>query len=182
MAPLTEGLAAAREDAQALANETARIEGLGAVQARLAAARTRLDRLGARSRILQALPPPDHLAGLRLDLAGAAERERIGAAVGDLSRALRIAERRRAALAALPAAMPALAGTATLERAGDRLRTLEADLAKARARAALASAAMAEVEGKLAALVRDTGGLCPACGHAVDPRDLLGHVHAQEAA
>jgi hypothetical protein len=78
--------------------------------------------------------------------------------------------------------MPALAATAALENAAGRLSALQADLAKARGRAELGSAATAEVQESLAALVRETGGLCPACGHAVDPSDLLGHVHAQEAA
>jgi hypothetical protein len=37
---------------------------------------------------------------------------------------------------------------------------------------------MDEVQGKIAALVEETGGLCPACGHAVEAADLLqGHAH-----
>ncbi len=179
---LTEALSAARIEAQSRRSEAAQIARLDAIQVRLAEARARLDRLGARARALQSLPPPDHLAALSLDLARAAERERIGTAVGALAQASRGAERRRAVLAALPAAMPALAATAALENAAGRLSALQADLAKARGRAELASAATAEVQGSLAALVRETGGLCPACGHAVDPADLLGHVHAQEAA
>lgn len=175
-------LAAAQAEAAALEREAARLAGLDAAQARLAAARTRLKRLGARARVLQALPPPDRLASLSLALAGAAERERIGTAVGRLSGALRRAGRRRTVLAALPAALPALASTAELDGAAERLATLQADLARARGRAELAASALAEIRAKLAALVRDTGGLCPACGHAVDPADLLGHVHAQAAA
>ncbi|HEX2555227.1 MAG TPA: AAA family ATPase [Microvirga sp.] len=180
---LAERLAGARGEGKVLESEVEGLGALDAVQARLAAARTRLDRLGARARALQALPPPDRPAALSLDLAGAAERERIGAAVGILAGALRRARRRRAALAALPPALPALAATTDLEGAAERLQRLQADLARARGRAELAAAAMAEVQAKLAALVRDTGGLCPACGHAVDPADLLGpHSHAQVAA
>jgi hypothetical protein len=85
-------------------------------------------------------------------------------------------------LAALPAALPELASTAALDGAAERLARLGEDLARARGRADLAASAIVEVRAKLAALVRDSGGLCPACGHAVDPADLLGHVHAQAAA
>jgi hypothetical protein len=180
---LAEQLAGAQAAAGALERASARIGALDAAHGRLVAAGAPLQRLGARARALQALPPPDRLAALSLDLAGAAERARIGTAVGTSSGALRRAERRRSVLAALPAALPELASTAALDGAAERLARLGEDLARARGRADLAASAIVEVRAKLAALVRDSGGLCPACGHAVDPADLLGgHIHAQAAA
>ncbi len=175
--PLAANLAAARREAEAIKDAEARVARLAGAAETLAKAKARLARVRERASALAELPPPEEIGALGLHLARSAERERIGTAVADLKRRLTIAERKRAVLADLPP-VPHLTPTIGQEGTASRLATLQAALVKARGRAELARAGMDEVQGKIAALVEETGGLCPACGHAVEAADLLqGHAH-----
>jgi hypothetical protein len=175
--PFASDLIAACREADAIEAAGARVARLAAAAGALADAKARLAGVTQRAAVLADLPPPEEIGALGLHLARSAERERIGTAVADLVRRLTTAERKRAVLADLPGA-PALTPTTALEGTTSRLATLQAALAKARGRAELARAGMDDVQGKIAALVEETGGLCPACGHAVDAADLLqGHAH-----
>jgi hypothetical protein len=183
LSTLAEAFGAGRREADAIRAESARVAQLEATADALGRARTQLLDLGRRAALLEGLPPPEQAAALGLHLARSAERERIGTALTDLSGRLRLARRRHEALTALPLGLPQVASTAAPDAAAKRLASLEAALAKARGRADLAQAGMAEVRAKIADLVEESGGLCPACGHAVDPADLLDdHAHVQVAA
>lgn len=178
LGPLAAEIEAARKLAATTAALRERLDAVARRAERLRKAGVDLARARARADALAGLPPPERLADLRAALAEARARARTGRRLLDLVRDQALAEARAAALAELPAAMPALATDPRPARHIQRLAALARALAEARARRERARHGAEALAAETDALLDATGGLCPACGAPAEAKALLaGHGH-----
>jgi hypothetical protein len=170
----------ALDGARAAARRHAALE---AARSAVATAAARLARAGARGEALLDLPPPEQPAALAARIAQAGSRDGVVERLVTTSRRLAAASRRAAALADIPEAAPELRDASAAERAARGLSELSRGVTNAAKRAAEAERRILAIQAEIEELVRDGGGMCPACGAPVDAAALLGdHTHPREAA
>jgi DNA repair exonuclease SbcCD ATPase subunit len=155
----------------------ARVEALRLRRAKLSDMRRHLEAARRRADAVTNLPDPERLSGLVEAVTGGRERERIGRRLIDLVHTLRQAQAKGGALQSLPDAVPALENLTPAQDILTRLSDLRGASAIARGRLSQIATELQSVEAGLAALLDETGGLCPTCGSSVDAQNLLRHSH-----
>jgi len=180
--PLKAKAREASDLASRIEDTSRRIETLRLSKAALGETRRRLDAARLRAAAASTLPEPERMSDLAQRIAQSQERERIGLRRLSLARDLRRASATAELLRALPAAGPILDDTDAAQGILARLSDLRGAAARAQGQLAQAADKLRAIEAGLAALLEDTGGLCPTCGAGVDAQGLLRHAPAHALA
>jgi DNA repair exonuclease SbcCD ATPase subunit len=177
LVPLKAKVDEARKQTDRIAAAMSRLDALERQRTGLSTLRRKMEAALARARAMSDLPEPERLANLIQTASRTQERERIGRQVIDLAAGLERAGARRKALWALPDGLPTLENTAPAQDILSKLSDLRGATTIARGRLSQISEELKSVERDMAALIDETGGLCPTCGSSVDAQSLLQHSH-----
>jgi hypothetical protein len=176
-----DGLKALAADAHVQAARLSEARGqmdrLEAGRKTLAVMRQRLNGARHRAEAVRNLPHPDELSRLVDQVSRARERERSAARLIGLSGRLRQAQAMRETLTTLPESLPALESTGVAQNILKRLTDLRSASTIARGRLSQIADSLRSTEAGMAALLDETGGLCPTCGSSIDAGSLLEHNH-----
>ncbi|MBM6594835.1 AAA family ATPase [Microvirga pudoricolor] len=160
-----------------LSEARAQMDRLDAGRRTLAVMRQRLIGAQSRAEAVGNLPHPDELSRLVDQVSRARERERAAGRLIELSHGLRRAQAMRETLTTLPESLPALENSVAAQNILKRLADLRSASTIARGRLSQIADSLRSTEDGMAALLDETGGLCPTCGSSIDAGRLLEHNH-----
>jgi len=180
LAPLAAKVAEFRDRLAAHAAQSAAAERLGRHAAGLREGRLRFEAARRKADACRDVPDPDRLSEISAGLGRTGALCATADRLAGIRAALGWATARADTLAGLPAAAPSLVDASPMRSGAARLAGLGAVIAESRDKAAKAAREAARLDAEAAALVADSGGLCPVCGAPAGTESLLG-AHARAA-